>query len=93
MNTVRVYFRVEGRVQGVGYRYFALRQASAYRLGGWVRNCRDGSVEGVVEGPAEKVDVFLQNCRSGPPLANVRKMVIRNEKNQGEKEFVVKEDG
>jgi acylphosphatase len=47
--------------------------SEARRLGlhGWVRNCDDGSVEGVVEGPADRVAELLAWCRTGPPAARV----------------------
>ena len=67
--TVRV--EINGRVQGVWYRAWTEREASARGLGGWVRNCRDGSVEAVFSGPPEIVDEMLLACRSGPPAANV----------------------
>jgi acylphosphatase len=65
MRTVQV--RIEGRVQGVGYRAFVERNAGALGLAGWVRNRHDGSVEAVFQGPHEAVDAMLVLCRRGPP--------------------------
>ncbi len=62
---------VEGRVQGVGYRYWVVEQASALRLDGWVRNHRDGRVEVVVSGSQAALDEFLRRCHKGPALARV----------------------
>lgn len=62
---------ITGRVQGVGYRDWCLRTARAANLSGWVRNRADGSVEAVVRGPAEAVEVFVGACQAGPPLARV----------------------
>ncbi len=62
---------ITGRVQGVGYRDWCLRTARAARLTGWVRNRADGSVEAVVQGPAEAVEVFVAACHAGPPPARV----------------------
>jgi len=62
---------VSGRVQGVGYRDFARRAASALGLAGWVRNLRDGRVEALVEGEETGVAAFLERCRAGPPAARV----------------------
>ena len=69
MRTVHV--RIEGRVQGVGYRAFVERNALALGLEGWVRNRRDGSVEAVFQGPDETVDEMLRFCRRGPPASAV----------------------
>jgi acylphosphatase len=68
---VRVYLRVSGRVQGVGFRWAA--QAEADRLGvtGWVRNSEDGSVEAVAEGEEAAIDRFVDWCRRGPRGARV----------------------
>ena len=65
----RVRARVSGRVQGVGFRYFVLRQAQELRLKGWVRNLRGGEVELVAEGPRAELEQFLKAVRAGPPMA------------------------
>ena len=52
------YIRVSGRVQGVGYRYYALRNADLLGLNGYVKNCVDGSVELQVEGDKEIIKQF-----------------------------------
>ena len=63
--------RVSGRVQGVGYRE-ALRSAAARAgVNGWVRNRRDGTVEALLQGPAEAVARVIAWARRGPPLARV----------------------
>jgi acylphosphatase len=66
-----VQVRIEGRVQGVGYRAFVEMEAHELGLAGWVRNRRDGSVEAVFQGAEEAVDEMLQRCRLGPPSAIV----------------------
>ena len=63
--------RIEGRVQGVGYRDWLLRQATAAGLSGWVRNRADGSVEALLAGDEAAVGKVLLACRHGPPLARV----------------------
>ena len=60
---------VTGRVQGVGYRAFVADEASARDLEGWVRNCRDGSVEALLAGPGEDVTEMIAACRRGPSFA------------------------
>ena len=60
---------VRGRVQGVGYRYFVLREATGLGLDGWVRNEADGSVRCCVEGPRPDLEVLLVALQTGPPGA------------------------
>jgi acylphosphatase len=67
--TVRV--RVAGKVQGVWFRAWTTEQATRRGLSGWVRNCRDGSVEALFSGPADQVDSMIEACRDGPPAARV----------------------
>jgi acylphosphatase len=74
-----VHLRIEGRVQGVGYRAFVEMRAAALGLNGWVRNRRDGSVEAVVQGPPATVDDMLDACRKGPPGARVDRVEIIGE--------------
>jgi acylphosphatase len=63
--------RIEGRVQGVGYRDWAVREAQSRGLRGWVRNRRDGSVEALLIGDAAEVEDMVNACRRGPRLAQV----------------------
>jgi acylphosphatase len=62
---------IRGRVQGVGYRYWVEHQAVAHGLEGWVRNCRDGSVEALFAGPENVVSNVVALCRRGPSSARV----------------------
>lgn len=62
---------VQGRVQGVGYRHWAVATATRLGLAGWVRNRADGSVEALVEGDTAAVEEMLRGCRQGPPGASV----------------------
>jgi acylphosphatase len=62
---------VSGRVQGVGFRYALADEARARGVEGWVRNRRDGSVEGVLAGPQASVDAVIEWARHGPPAARV----------------------
>ncbi len=66
-----VLLRIEGEVQGVGFRAFAARRAVAFGLRGWVRNIGSGAVEALVAGPPARIDAFIEACRTGPPLARV----------------------
>ena len=62
---------VAGRVQGVGYRYFVLRQAEALGVSGYARNRADGSVEVVAEGEDVVLADFEARLREGPSFAEV----------------------
>jgi len=64
-------FVVHGQVQGVGYRATTRRKANAWELSGWVQNCADGTVEGVVAGPDDALAAFRRWLAAGPPLAKV----------------------
>jgi acylphosphatase len=66
-----VHLRIEGRVQGVGYRAWLERRAVAAGLRGWARNRRDGSVEALLIGEAPAIDGVVEACRRGPRLAAV----------------------
>jgi acylphosphatase len=55
----------------VWYRGWTEQKAHALNLDGWIKNKRDGSVEGLFSGPSEAVDQMIKQCWSGPPLANV----------------------
>ena len=57
---------VSGRVQGVGFRFFAERSAKKAGVVGWVRNLPDGRVETVVEGSDDAVERYLSEIRRGP---------------------------
>jgi acylphosphatase len=65
---------VYGRVQGVGFRYTAISKAQKLGLTGWVRNCRDGSVETRFEGSSAKTQEFLKWLQHGPPGARVERV-------------------
>jgi len=62
---------VRGRVQGVGYRYFVLRQAEALGVSGFARNLPDGAVEIVAEGGEAALADFEARLREGPAFAEV----------------------
>ena len=74
---------VRGRVQGVGFRFFVLREAAYLDLSGYVANERDGSVHVVAEGPAEVLDELLDRLREGPPASIVDRVIERREPARG----------
>jgi acylphosphatase len=67
----RLQVRIDGRVQGVGFRFYVRDCADQLGLSGWVRNRRDGTVEVVAEGPRQILDTFLDLVRQGPSAAVV----------------------
>lgn len=64
-------FLIKGDVQGVGYRFFAQRAAARHQIVGYVRNCPDGSVEALAEGPPTSVEAFKHDLATGPQWAVV----------------------
>lgn len=63
-----------GRVQGVGFRAWTVRQGRKLGLRGWVRNRRDGSVEVHAAGEEAPLERFRERMRKGPPAARVDRM-------------------
>ena len=70
-----LHFLVQGRVQGVGFRWFVHREASELALRGWVRNTEDGDVEVVAAGTAEDLDALRQSLRRGPRGSRVGRLI------------------
>lgn len=70
-----VYIKIEGRVQGIGYRRWAVSKAQEIGgISGWVRNEDDGSVEILMSGSDEKVNKMIEDCYKGPMFARVDKI-------------------
>ena len=70
----RLHAIVEGRVQGVSFRYFVSEQAQRLGLSGWVRNRYNGDVEVLAEGNRHDLELLLSALQQGPPMANVSKV-------------------
>lgn len=70
LRTIRIF----GKVQGVGYRFYATRVARRLNLRGWIRNLRDGTVDAAVEGEASAIDEWVEELREGPRYAEVTKI-------------------
>lgn len=71
MSTRAVRVFVSGRVQGVFFRDSTRRQARRLGVTGWVRNLRDGRVEAHIEGDEVAVELMIDWCGDGPPMASV----------------------
>ncbi len=77
METIRcVRVKVFGRVQGVGFRHVALREARSLGISGWVANLPDGTVELEIQGPPHAVETMIAWCGRGPATAHVRQIQI-----------------
>ncbi len=74
---------MSGRVQGVFFRAGTRRAATSRGLAGWARNLPDGTVEVVVEGPADDVTRLLDWLRRGTPQSRVEDVVVEDEPAEG----------
>jgi len=73
-NIKAVILHVYGRVQGVGFRYYAQKQAQELSLSGFVKNRPDGSVYIEAEGNPDQIEAFVMWCEAGPSWARVSKV-------------------
>jgi acylphosphatase len=67
-------YEVYGRVQGVGFRAFVIRNARSLGVGGWVRNRSDGSVEALVSGRVESHEMLCELLQEGPRWSRVTRV-------------------
>ena len=85
---MKAEIRVQGVVQGVGYRFFVLNQAGLYDIRGYVRNVPDGTVEVVAEGDKGIIKDFIDRLRIGPVSAHVTGVKVKwSEQEQGYIDF------
>jgi len=75
-------YRIAGRVQGVGYRAFVLRQAQILGVDGWVRNLADGTVEALVDASETHHIAFEKMLNEGPRFAEVQLVLVVDESDQ-----------
>lgn len=78
---------VTGKVQNIGFRDWAVRQAQTLGVTGWVRNLRDGRVELLVAGEDEAAQALIEACRTGPPLARIDHIEARADSERVPKGF------
>ena len=70
---------VQGIVQGVGYRFFAVEMAKQYKIKGYARNLPDGNVEVIAEGDEGLVNDFIKRLKVGPPSARVTGINVKRD--------------
>lgn len=80
---------VSGRVQGVGFRFFAERAARAAGVKGWVRNLADGRVETVAEGEENAVTGYLERIGRGPFGGSVAGLQVEERAPEGFERFEI----
>jgi acylphosphatase len=71
-STTTLKLKIEGFVQAVGYRNFAMEEARKLGLDGWIRNRASGDVEILISGDEEKVNLFITVCAKGPHGSQVK---------------------
>jgi len=76
MLTKTIYILIGGRVQGVGFRYFAQHKAGELKILGWVRNTPDEKVEIEAEGDAKNLETYIEWMRIGPARAIIRQFSV-----------------
>lgn len=70
-----IHFLIQGRVQGVGFRWFVQREASEIGLHGWVRNTEDGDVEVVAAGETQDLTELRASLKRGPRGSRVDRVI------------------
>lgn len=77
------HLAITGLVQGVWYRESMREAAESLGVTGWVRNRPEGSVEAMIQGEERQVELLIEWCRQGPPLARVQSVDVH----EGEGDF------
>jgi acylphosphatase len=90
---VHLNIHICGRVQKVGFRYYAQKTAASLDLYGFVMNRYDGSVYAEVEGEEDIVAIFCDWCRIGPTMAEISDFKVSEAKVEGFKTFEVRPTG
>jgi len=86
----RVRIIIDGRVQGIGFRYFVSNKAREHDIKGYVRNMHDGRVEIDAEGESENLHRFMAACRRGPSMARVDEFIVHDVPEYGFSNFSIK---
>ena len=85
-DNLTVNIKITGKVQGVGFRYFVLRQAQELGINGWVSNKSNGDVEALAQGEKEGLDHFIAKVKQGPSFSQVEDVSL-NWLNEAEQYF------
>ena len=72
----QVYITISGRVQGVGFRYYALYKAEELNIAGWIKNTPEGNVEIEASGEAQNLDSFIDWMKMGPDRAYIERFAV-----------------
>ena len=81
-NNLTVNMVIIGKVQGVGFRYFVLRQAQELGINGWVSNKPNGDVEALAQGDKEDLEQFIAKVKQGPSFSSVDDVILNWEDGQ-----------
>jgi acylphosphatase len=76
MPVKQVYITISGRVQGVGFRYYALHKAEELNITGWIKNTPEGNVEMEASGETKNLDVFIEWMKIGPSRAYIERFAV-----------------
>ena len=71
-----IYIIIKGKVQGVSFRYFTLKQAQELNIVGWVRNIPNGTVEAVAQGDKINLELFINKLKQGSSLSRVDDVIL-----------------
>jgi acylphosphatase len=93
MSEEALNIRVQGRVQGVGYRRFAQKTAAACKIKGWARNLYNGDVEIFAQGATKDLENYIVQLKTGPPMGSVENVTVRKVENENLNDFVILPDG
>ena len=76
MDYEQIHLRINGRVQGVGFRVAAVKEAKRLSIGGWVKNTPEGDIELMGEGSHANIESLCRWCNKGPTLAEVTELKV-----------------
>ena len=71
-----IHLFINGKVQGVSYRWWFKKEAEKNKLNGWVRNRTSNRVEAQIVGDEKNINIMVEKCRKGPPLADVEDVIV-----------------
>ena len=86
----RVKIIIDGRVQGIGFRYYVSSKARVHDVKGYVLNLYDGRVEIDAEGENDNVHRFMIDCRKGPPMSRIDEFIVHDVPTFGFSSFSIK---